>query len=251
MHGLSRAFLVAAAVLFRAAVAAQPTASTDPSGHWDGVVLAPNMEVKIEVDLARNSNGEFTGTFGQPAQQIKGFPLLSVRVEGQAATIQVKIGSEGGTFKGTIVADGQSMTGDYVGIGDAYTLPFKLVRTGDARIAPAPKSPPIGKQLEGTWTGALDTPQGKVGLVLTMMNHADGTATGTIAGPDGSGVALPIAITPRESSMTIEIPAVSASYVGVLRAERTELAGTWTQQQATLPLTLRRATAPGAQEYKK
>jgi len=190
MHGLSRAFLVAAAVLFRAAVAAQPTASTDPSGHWDGVVLAPNMEVKIEVDLARNSNGEFTGTFGQPAQQIKGFPLLSVRVEGQAATIQVKIGSEGGTFKGTIVADGQSMTGDYVGIGDAYTLP-------------------------------------------------------------SSCVALPIAITQRESSMTIEIPAVSASYVGVLRAERTELAGTWTQQQATLPLTLRRATAPGAQEYKK
>jgi hypothetical protein len=172
-------------------------------------------------------------------------------VEGPAVTLQLRIGSEGGTFKGTIVPDGQSIAGDYVAMGDAYTLPFKLVRTGDARMAPAPKNAPIEKTLEGAWSGALDTQRGPVRLVVKMMNQSDGTAMGTIAAPDESGVEVPIAITGRASSLTIEIPSVGGSFVGVLNADKTELVGMWTERQETTPLTLRRSTAPGASAYKK
>jgi hypothetical protein len=115
----------------------------------------------------------------------------------------------------------------------------------------APKSAPIEKRLEGTWSGALDTQRGQVRLVVKMRNQSDGTATGTIAAPDESGVEVPIAINASVSSLTIEIPAVGGSFVGVLNADKTELVGTWTERQATLPLTLRRATAPGAPEYRK
>jgi hypothetical protein len=250
MHCLHRTSLVAAAVLFQASLGAQPP-TADPSGHWEGVVQAPNMEVKIEVDLARNRNGELVGTFGQPGQQIKGFPLRTVAVEGSAATLQLRIGSEGGTFQGTIGADGQSIAGEYVAMGDAYTLPFKLVRLGDPRIAPAPKSAPIDNQLEGTWSGALETERGPVRVVVKMINQSDGTAIGTAAAPDEGGVEVPIVITGRVSSLTIEIPSVGGSFVGVLSADNTELVGTWTERQATLPLTLRRATASGASGYKK
>jgi hypothetical protein len=124
------------------------------------------------------------------------------------------------------------------------------LRTGDPRIAPAPKSAPIDKRLEGTWSGALDTQRGQLRLVVKMMNQPDGTATGTIAALDEGGVEVPIAITGRVSSLTIEIPSVRSSFVGALSADNTELVGTWTERQATLPLTLRRATASGA-GYKK
>ena len=45
---------------------AQTPAAADPSGHWEGTVQIPSMELKIEIDLARNSKGEFAGTFGTP-----------------------------------------------------------------------------------------------------------------------------------------------------------------------------------------
>jgi hypothetical protein len=38
-----------------------------------------------------------------------------------------------------------------------------------------------------------------------------------------------------------DVASVGASYVGVLNAAGTELAGTWTQGPAVLPLTFRRA----------
>src|SRR5262249_29180051 len=122
---------------------------------------------------------------------------------------------------------------------------------GDARIAPAPKNAPIEKPLEGTWSGALDTQRGPVRLVVKMLNQPDGTAMGTIATPDEGGGEVPIAITGRASSVTIWIRSVGSSFVGVLNADNTELVGTWTERQATLPLTLRRAIAPGATKYKK
>jgi hypothetical protein len=119
-------------------------------------------------------------------------------------------------------------------------VPFTLTRTGDATIPPAPKSAPIGKELEGTWKGALDVAGRQMRLVLTMTNQPDGTATGTIASPDGSGVDIPIAMTQKASDLSIEVATVGASFAGVLNAAGTELAGAWTQQGTSLPLTFRR-----------
>lgn len=245
MRSLNRMSLVAAGLLLSASLGAQVKQTADPSGHWDGVVQAPNMQVKIEIDVARGGKGELVGTFGQPSEQLKGYPLSRVTVEGAAAIFELRIGVEGGTFKGAFDADGQSIEGEYTAVGDAYTLPFKLVRTGDARIAAAPRSPAIAKQLEGTWNGALDTQRGKMRLVVKMMNQSDGTAAGTIVSLDGGGVEVPIAMAERPSGLTIEIPSVAITYVGVLNTEGTELVGTWNEKQATLPLTLRRASTPG------
>jgi hypothetical protein len=77
-------------------------------------------------------------------------------------------------------------------------------------------------------------------LVVKMANQPDGTATGTIVSPDGSGVEIPIAMTEKGSNVTVDVTSVGASFVAVLNAAATELVGTWTQGTATLPLTLRR-----------
>jgi len=83
--------------------------------------------------------------------------------------------------------------------------------------------------------------QGKtIRLVLTMTNHADGTATGTILSVDSGGMEIPIAVTQKTVNVTIEVAAVGGSFTGVLHAA-TELVGTWTQGPATLPLTFTRA----------
>jgi hypothetical protein len=239
MRTFTRMLLVAALLLSPAPSLLAQTA-VDPSGHWEGTIQAqPNVEVKVEIDLARNSKGEFAGTFGQPAQGVKGLPLSTVAVERGSVRFVVKGGPEAATFQATLSPDGKSLSGDAAQGG--YSVPFTLTRTGDARIAPAPKNAAIGKELEGTWNGTLDVNGAQMRLVVKMANQPDGTATGTIVSQDGSGVEIPIAMTQNASNLTIDVTSVGASYVGVLNATGTELAGTWTQGQAALPLTFRLA----------
>ena len=212
------------------------TISLDPEGHWEGAVQVPDMEMKIAVDLATNAKGELAGTFARPEAGLKGFPLRAVVVDGR--TLRFTVPSDGGiaTFEGTFSSDGTSISGTASRAGES--APFSLTRTGDAIIAPAPKSAPIGKELEGTWNGTLDVGGKTTRLILTMANQADGTAAGTIVSPDGSGVELPVAMTQDGANLTVTIEVAGATFAGVLKDA--ELTGTWKQGPVSLPLTFKR-----------
>ena len=233
----TRAILGAA--MFAAAVSlanAQP--AVDPSGHWEGTIQVPEMPVKVEVDLARNSRGDLSGTFTQ-TRRLNGLPLTNLAIDNRAVTFQIK-GSPAGErlFKGDVSADGLSMTGTFAQAG--YSIPFSLARTGDAKIAAPARSAQLGKALVGTWIGTLAVNGVQRQLVLTLANQPDGTSTGTFLNVE-EGLEIPIAaITQAASSVTLEIRAVAGGYTGVLNGEGTELTGTLTQGSATLPLTFKK-----------
>jgi len=240
MHPLTRLLQPLMMTLLAPASLLAQTAAC-PSGHWEGMLQAPGMELAFAIDLAKDGKEQCAGTFTQPAQNIKGLPLSTVTVEGRSVRFVLKAGGGGGSFNGTLSADNGSMIGDFTANDGGYTLPFSLTRTGEAKITPAPKSAPIDKKLEGTWNGTLDLAGKPMRLVVTMSNQADGTSTGTVVSLDGSGVEIPIAMTQKASNVTIEVPSVGASFAGLLNEAGTELAGTWTQGPASLPLTLHRA----------
>ena len=213
-------------------------AQTTPLGHWEGTIRAPGMDVQVEIDLTRNDKGALAGTFSQPAQGVKGLPISTISIDGLTLRFIVKAGAEVSTFEAAVAADGQSMGGE-VFLG-SMSAPFTLTRTGDARLAPAPKTGRIDKTLEGIWKGAMTTPGGEMKVVLTVATRADGTATGTIVSPNGSGVEIPVGVTQTASNITVDVPTVAASFVGVVNAAATELVGTWSQGPSSLPLTFRR-----------
>jgi hypothetical protein len=211
----------------------------DPSGHWEGTVSAPSGEVRIEVDLARSAAGDLAGTISQPAQKVKGLPLASVTVDGSAITFEIMARSGGGTFMGDLLGDGKSMSGSFV--AQAGTVPFSLTRTGDARIEAPPKSAAIGKEMEGIWNGTLDVEGKQSRIVLKMSNQPDGTSTGSLASLDEE-IEVPVAITQKAASLTLDVKAIGSSYSGVLDQARTELVGTYTTQSGVaLSLTFRRS----------
>jgi hypothetical protein len=209
----------------------------DPSGHWEGTIHAPHMEVAIEIDLTKNSKGQLAGTFGQPAQHVKGLPLATVVVEGRSVRFTIKAGPEASSFAGVLSADGKSISGD-ISQGSG-SLPLVLTRTGDARIVSVARSSAIGKEFEGTWHGALDVEGRQMRVILTMTNQPDGTASGTIVSPDGSGVEIAVAMKQNATNLTVDVTSVGASFTGALNAAG-ELVGTWTQGSSALPLTLKR-----------
>ena len=238
MRSLTRTILVTTALLFLPAPSSFAQAAADPSGHWEGTVDVPNMPIQIGFDVARNAKGDLAGTFNQPAQNIKGLPLASVTVEGRSVTLVIKAGGGPSTFIGTLSEDGKKMAGTW-SQGD-QGFPFTVTRTGEAIFTPVPKSAAIGRELVGTWTGALEVGGRPMHVVLTMANQPDGTATGTIASPEGSGIEIAIVMTQKGPNLTVDVPAVGASFVGTLNADATELAGTWTQVGLALPIVFKR-----------
>ena len=63
---LTRQTRLLAALLLWLAPSLRAQLPADPSGHWEGSIQAPDRDVKIEVDLAKNRKGEIAGTIGIP-----------------------------------------------------------------------------------------------------------------------------------------------------------------------------------------
>src|SRR5262245_50268012 len=161
MRTVTRTLIAALLVLSASSLRAQTAA--DPSGPWEGTIQIQDTLLNIEIDLAKNNKGEMAGTFGQPAQQVKGLPSSTVAVDGRSVHFVLKA-VQPATFDAPLSADGGSMTGTAAQGG--YTIPFTLTRRGDARIAAVPKSAAIGKELEGTWNGRLETNGGQMRLIV-------------------------------------------------------------------------------------
>ena len=118
-------------------------------------------------------------------------------------------------------------------------MTFAVVRTGDARIEPPPKSTPITKDLEGSWEGSLDVNGTTLRLLLKLSNRPEGGATGTLASLDQGGAEAPVAaVVQTGSHLKVLIPVIVGTFEGDLKDG--QLTGTWTQGPGTLPLVLKR-----------
>jgi len=213
------------------------TALYAQTGHWEGSIQAPGKDVKIEVDLAMK-DGKLAGTFANPAQNESGFPLSDVSAKETSVTFAIKATNGGGTFQGTLSADGKSMSGDFIS-AHGMSIPFSLTRTGEAKIQAPRTSRPIPKVLEGSWTGTIEANGQQIKIGLKMANHPDATSTGSVITAEGVEIAIS-KITSEGSSLKLDVKNVGGSYVGKLNEVETELVGTWTQGPFVAPLTFRR-----------
>jgi hypothetical protein len=232
--------LLAAALLVSSASSLQAQAAADASGHWEGMLQAPGMDVGFEVDFTKTGTGALAGTVSIPAQKLKGLPLLKVAVEGRKVTFYARANQP---LTGVLSDDGTSLTGDFFAGGNS--VPFTMNRIGDARVIPAATSAPIGKELEGAWNGTLEASGMQLRLILTLANLPDGTAIGHIVNLDQGGLRLPLVVTQKASSVTLDSTVVPSSFSGTLNPAGTELAGTFTQGTLSVPMTFRRAASDG------
>ena len=150
MRAFTRSILVAAPLLLPPAARLVAQTAVDPSGHWQGSLQAPDSPIGFEVDLAKNARGELAGTLSVPSQQIKGLPLINIAVTATAVNFQARSDQ---SFGGVLAADGRSMAGQFSVSGG--TVAFNMARSGTGEDRSAAESPPIAKELEGTWLGAL------------------------------------------------------------------------------------------------
>jgi hypothetical protein len=232
-HNRILAVVALAAPILLLAASAHAQIATDPSGHWEGKIEVPGMDVAFEVDLAKTA-GAYIGTVGIPSQKLKGLPLVKVAVEGKTVTFAVRTDQ---TMTGDVSDDGKTMSGTFA--GGAGSVPFIMTKTGDARVTPPATSAPISKELEGTWTSTVEDTGNHV--VLTLTNHADGTATGSLVNQTEGGLQIPVRVTQNGASVAFAATVLEGSFSGELNATGTELAGTWREGTVSKTIAFRKS----------
>jgi len=70
------------------------------AAHWEGAIQMPERELHITLDLAKNSKGEWTGSFSIPAEDIIDAPLTRISVKD--TSVRFGLGLSNISFDGTL-----------------------------------------------------------------------------------------------------------------------------------------------------
>ncbi len=224
---------VGAVALFASLVCAQK----GPAGHWEGAFTANNREIGLALDLAQNAKSEWIASMGVPSENATGLVVKDVVVSGDSVTF-VGVELMMAKFDLTLTPDGK-MKGTLSNPRNSMPIEFK--RTGEAKVQLIPPSPAVSKELEGDWEGSLQTPGRAFRMIFHFKNQPDKTVAATIDTPDSGAMGLPLNdVKQTGQSVEFGIRIAHGSFKGKLNAEATELAGQFTHEQDSLPLTLRK-----------
>ena len=222
-----------AAVLFASLVCAQ----TGPAGHWEGDFTAGNRQIGLALDLAKNARSEWIASMSVPSENATGLVVSDVAVNGNSVKF-VGVELMMAKFDLTLGPDGR-MTGTLTNGQNSTPIDFK--RTGEARVELIPASPAVSKELEGDWEGSLQTPGRAFRMVFHFKNRPDKTVAATIDTPDSGAMGLPLNDV-KQTGQKVEfgVKIAHGAFQGALNPEGTELAGQFTHEQGSMPLTLRK-----------
>lgn len=96
--------------------------------------------------------------------------------------------------------------------------------------------------LAGDWNGALSTGGGSLRVVLHVTQGEDGQLSATVDSPDQGVTGIAVSsISLKGTAVHFEIEKLGAGYDGAMNKNSSEIAGTWKQGDASLPLTFTRA----------
>ena len=59
-------------------------------GHWEGTIDVPGAALEVDVDLALQEDGSWTGDISIPVQGLQDLPLVDLSVEGDSATFRIE-----------------------------------------------------------------------------------------------------------------------------------------------------------------
>ena len=123
--------------------------------------------------------------------------------------------------------------------------PVEFKRTGEAKVELIPASPAVSKELDGDWEGSLKMGNGAFPMVFHLKNQPDKTVMETF--DTGNATDLPLNDV-KQTGQKVEfgMRIAHGAFQGTLNKEGTELAGQFTHEENSVPLTLRKKSAPPA-----
>ena len=231
-RGIPRHPHLCVAVALLLAPCAWPQAN--PAGHWEGAAVMGPEKVALTLDLARNAKSEWEASMGMPAENMSGLVVADVAVNGNSVRF-VAVELMMAKVDLTLSPDG-SMKGAISTPQGSGQIEFR--RTGEAKVELISPSPAVSRELEGSWEGGLGP---NLPMVFRFKNQPDGTVAATIDSPARDAMGMPLDHV-RQAGQNVEfgIKIAHASFRGELNKDGTELAGQFTHEGQSTPMTLRK-----------
>ncbi len=218
-------------------LASPAQAQTGPAGHWEGTANVGGRDIALSLDLARNARSAWIASMGVPSQNATGLVVTDVTVSGASVkfvAVELMMSKfdlaldATGALKGTLMAGPNA-------------VPIEFRRTGEAKVDLMAPSPAVSKELEGDWEGSLTMGDQAMPIVIHLRNQPDNTVAATMDSPARNAVAIPLNdVKQAGSKVEIGVRVAHARFQGTLNSAGTELAGQWTHEEMTMPLTLRK-----------
>ena len=217
------------------------TTDAGPAGHWEGDITGDGpLRMRVTLDLAKNAKSEWIASMGLPSQNASGLVAMNVAVNGKSVKF-VAVELQMAAFDLTLGPDGR-MKGT---ISRPQGSPVEFKRTGEAKVELIPASAAVSKELEGDWEGSLGSPNGGFRMVFHFKNQPDKTVLTTFDTANATNLPLnDVKQTGQKVEFGMRI--AHGNFQGTLNKEGTELAGQFSHEENSVPLTLRKKMAPPA-----
>ena len=224
--GVAAVWLVAGwLIVGGGALRAQTPATTNVTGDYLGQLGSLHLKLHLKV----GAGGGLEGSMDSLDQGAMGIPCSEVHVEGENLSFSVP--AVHGTWKGTISADGATLTGTW-----DQGSPMPLVFTRDTFVAASKPS-----RVDGIWLGALKVGDASLRTQVRLKSDAEGKEYCAFDSLDQHAMGIEcMNVVLSGDDFSFDLPAVKGHYAGKLSADGNTLTGTWSQGGPTLPLVFTR-----------
>jgi hypothetical protein len=207
--------------------------SRDLSGDWQGSLHAGTIEIRLVVHISRNGAGGLKATFDSPDQGATGMKVAPILLVG--STLSFTVGKVNGSYEGNVNADGTVITGTWK---QRLEFPLEFHRATSPITTTHKRSTP--SDIDGIWSGTLNTGAGKLRLVFHVENTEDGPMA-TMDSPDQGAKGLPVtSVTRNGAVLRLEMKQLGGGFEGTISPDLSTIDGKWTQGGGSLPLVLTR-----------
>jgi hypothetical protein len=226
--------IVLFSLLTAALTAASLAGAQDIGGDWQGTLHPGTVDLRLVLHVSKTADGSYKATLDSVDQGANGIPVSSVVLKD--AKLSLGVDAVHGTYEGQVAADGKAITGTWT---QNQPLPLEFHRaTAPIKTEHKPAKP---SDIDGAWSGTLDTGTTKLAVLFQIINTEDGLMA-MMDRPDQGMKGMPATSVVRDgSSLRIETKAIGGVYTGKIAVDRTSIDGTWMQSGASLPLLLKPA----------
>ncbi|HVN94691.1 MAG TPA: hypothetical protein VMT38_13405 [Terracidiphilus sp.] len=229
---LSFALPAAFAPTIRAQAPQQPA---QIQGDWQGTLSAGTVQLRLVLHITAGKDGALAATLDSIDQAAYGIPVSAISLNGSAFNMIVD--AVHGTYTGAVNKDVSEIDGTW---SQGTPLPLDFHRSATPLPPPAPPKPAAPTDIDGTWTGTLNTGATQLHVIFKIVNTVDGL-TAQMQSPDQSPIWIPASSATRVGvTLIIAVNRIGAQFEGTIGGDHQSIDGSFTQGNAKIPLLLKR-----------
>jgi hypothetical protein len=210
-------------------------AQSQLGGDWQGTLSAGGAQLRLILHVMAAKDWGLTATFDSVDQGVNGVPVTAISLKDSKLTFTVDAAHI--TYEGAVDKDATEIDGTWTQ-GQPFELNFKRAA---ATPPPAAAKPAAPSDIDGSWTGTINTGTTELHLIFKIVNTQDGL-TAQMQSPDQSPVWIAASsVTRVGGTLIISMQGIGAGFEGAISGDLGSINGSFTQGNVKLPLVLNRA----------